>query len=476
MKCDVLIAGGGPSGLGAALLLASVGWRNIVVAERRKADEDFDRGRAFNYQLEGRGQRLLERVGVTRETLGKFGLANDHFTLTRFAPDGSHKTMQPPILAPGRKTPYWMTRSRLMALLDQAAAPAIAAGHVTLLTGHVFEAFVQDGAGYTATIRAADDAVLVLQPRLVLGCDGLRSAVRDALAATSPITAKQLERIVHPSPAAQLAYKVLNLPPAFPVAGGQHAVDDHAMAYAFLSTYTAPGERMALFALPVATPEDPRSINIILPHDHRFWSLREATDVREFLTTGFPQLDVAAVAGETEFTAFAVARPGRFPEPQYTPRIYHALPGADGDSPIHCILIGDAAHAFPPDLGMGVNSAFEDVSELEPYLSGNDLGGELTRYAARREPEHAALVRLVQQVHPYQYNQTPWRLKLWTVRFLAQLILHKASFGLVEMPGFMLSQRHTMPFTEMERRYRRGNWTMRGLGAVLVLALVALLV
>ncbi|MEM1261297.1 MAG: FAD-dependent monooxygenase [Pseudomonadota bacterium] len=471
MNCQVLIVGGGPAGLGAALLLNAMGWRDIVVVERRAASEGFDRGRAFNYQLEGRGQRLLERVGIEQSTISRYGLPNDHFTLTKLMPDGTTSTMQPPILVPGRKTPYWMTRSRLLALLHEALEPVIERGAVTLLDGHTFEAFQVDGDTHHAVIANAtastDATPLKLQPTLVLACDGLSSAVRQALLAVDPGTAPELERIVHPSPAADLAYKVLSMPPSFTANDGRTAVNDHTMAYAFLSTYRDPKERMSLFALPVATPEDPRSINIILPKDHRFWSLTDPNDVEAFLTSGFPQIDVRAVAGPDEFASFVAARPGQFPQPQYTRRIYHSLPGANGRT-MHCVLLGDAAHAFPPDLGMGVNSALEDVAELESYLEQVDRSAALRAYAAAREPEHASLVRLVQTVHPYQYNQTPWRLKLWTARFLAQLLVHKATFGLIDMPGFMLSQRHTMAFTEMERRYRAGNRAMSllGLGAL----------
>ncbi len=474
MKCQVLIAGAGPSGLGAALLLHTLGWRDIVVVEKRPADHGFDRGRAFNYQLEGRGQRLLERVGISPERIAHYGLANDHFTLTKFTPDGESKMIQPPILVPGRKTPYWMTRTRMLEMLHEALQPVLDQGAVTLLDGHTFSGFTHNASGYQAQVLTRDADTLTITPKLVLGCDGLGSEVRRGLARLSRELDARMQRTTHPSPAANLKYKVLNFPSKFAVNNGNQQVDDHAMAYAFVSNYRDRDRRMALFALPVASPEDPRSINIILPQDHFFWSLNTAGEITAFLQAGFPQLNIASVAGAKELEDFAQAPQGQFPQPQYTQHIYAALERKD--EPLHCVLVGDAAHAFPPDLGMGVNSALEDLTALEPYLDRADLGQAMTDYAAEREPEHAALVRLVQRVHPYQYNQIPWRLKLWSLRFLLQLGLHRLTGGLIEMPGFMLSQLHAIPFTEIERRFRSGNIAMRGMAAGVVgLAAFALL-
>ena len=52
-KCAV-VCGGGPSGLAAAIKLHQLGWQEIHLVERQEDIQSFDRGKAFNYQLDGR--------------------------------------------------------------------------------------------------------------------------------------------------------------------------------------------------------------------------------------------------------------------------------------------------------------------------------------------------------------------------------------------------------------------------------------
>jgi len=142
------------------------------------------------------------------------------------------------------------------------------------------------------------------------------------------------------SPSAKLFYKVLNLPPNFSIKGEQSEVNDHRMAYVFSSIHKDRTKAMALFGFPVANADHPRSVNIIREADHHLW------------TSDFVSLTA-----------------GKFPSPQHALSLY-ARAGNE-ETPTHCLLIGDAAHAFPPDLGLGVNSALEDLYELEAYLINN---------------------------------------------------------------------------------------------------------
>ncbi len=59
-------------------------------------------------------------------------------------------------------------------------------------------------------------------------------------------------------------------------------------------------------------------------------------------------------------------------------------------------LLGDAAHAMPPDLGQGASQAFEDAAALTRHLTGAgpaDVAERLLRYDAERRPSADRVMR-----------------------------------------------------------------------------------
>jgi 2-polyprenyl-6-methoxyphenol hydroxylase-like FAD-dependent oxidoreductase len=134
-------------------------------------------------------------------------------------------------------------------------------------------------------------------------------------------------------------------------------------------------------------------------------------------------------------------------------------------------LVGDAIHAFPPDIGQGVNAGLMDVVCLDRALSGLDtvcgkpiseskqlytLADNLARYQRQHAPEIAALIRLARFGAPYQYRQ-PHRADkffrtLWTMNVALRLILNKITFKLIQPSCIILSQRPELTFRQVMRR------------------------
>ena len=133
--------------------------------------------------------------------------------------------------------------------------------------------------------------------------------------------------------------------------------------------------------------------------------------MREFLRSEFPQLPDAVVSDEA-CEAFANAEPGAFPSPQYVETVAATVGAA------RCFLVGDAIHAFPPDLGQGVNAALEDVKTLGDVLDDQNA---VAAYQAARAPAAKAIAHLVQRGFPYQYDQSVWRQRLFTAGLVGRV-------------------------------------------------------
>ena len=433
---SVFIGGGGPAGLAAALLFQQLGWDEVVLVEARSGPQDFEKNRAFNYLIDARGQRLLRRLGIA-ERLHDYGVLTTGFVATTIAADGKVSVAKPPIIDPERPPAFWSTRRNILTMLHEALEQRND-GRVKVLYEHQVAGFEHSDTGAAQVIvDAPDGSQKRFSPDLILACDGLSSALRMEAEKLPEVAPGHFAMQQHPSISAELYYKVLNLPHRFTANDGEFAVDDHHMTYVITSRHKDLQKACALFSFPVANSEHPRTVNLIRERDHVLWTITEPTELLDYLADAFPQLDIRALISEAEARDFVSLAPGRFPQPQYS-RSLHARLGS-GEHTSDLVLIGDAAHAFPPDLGMGVNSAFEDIEKLEEFLPEGDYDkASITAYAKARLPEAAALVRLVQSTFPQQYNTRPWAVRRWAAGFVANTALHKAAPSLFDRPAFLL--------------------------------------
>ena len=467
-KRSVFIGGGGPAGLAAALLFHQLGWEEIILAEARTGPQDFEKNRAFNYQIDARGQKLLKRLGIV-DRMHDCGVENTEFTATTIKPDGSTSVATPPIIDPDRPPAFWSTRRMLLTMLYDAIVERND-GRITLHYDHTIEGVSETETGAEVTIKASDGSIKTFAPDVIVACDGMGSVLRGSVEALPSLPEGHFALTRHPSISSELQYKVLNLPAQFEAAGGAVQIVDNTMTYIIASKFTDSRRACALFSFPV-TPNHPRTVNLIREKDHILWTFTKPEELIDYLVEAFPQVDMRALISMEEAQDFVDLKPGRFPIAQYTANLSVKLGETD------FLLIGDAGHAFPPDLGLGVNSALEDLHILADYLIENpDHSAAIAGYEKQRPPESAALVRLVQTVFPEQYNTRPWAFRKWVAGFFARKALHPIVPGLVDKHAFLLSQDPEMDFVTMEQKKLRTdrNVARIGMGVVALAGLSAL--
>ncbi len=460
-KRSVFISGGGPAGLAAALLFDQLGWDEIVLAERRNSPSDFEKNKSFNYLVDRRGLRILERLGIA-DRMYDCGVDTTNFTATTLAPDGSASTQTVPIIDPGRPTCFWTTRRAFLSMLYDAIAEK-GSDRLRVLYGHSVAA-IERGKGQSVRISVQDQngREEVFAPTLVLACDGLNSAIRSALEQQDEVPAGHFDMIAGSSISVGLRYKVLNLPSQFQSADGKVAINDNRMSYIIPSRHKDRRKACALFAFPVVDANHPRSVNVIREKDHELWTIKDGEELLAWMEDAFPQIDVRSLVSKEEAEDFVQLEAGAFPAPQYA-RNLHASLGPD-DARTQVLLIGDAAHAFPPDLGLGVNSALQDLDVLSRHLDREgDLHQAAVDYEKERLPETRDLVWVVEKTFPEQYNHRPVRLKIWALGFFGRWGMHKIAPSLFDKPAFLLSQDPDMPYGEMKRRKKRTDLRFRGL-------------
>ena len=474
---SVVIVGGGPAGMACAMSLTKHSPSSTVtVLEASEDPSAFNPSRSFLYLIDGRGQDFTDEY-VTSETgpnvLSDVAVSSKEFRLSILETDFAKPAVSLPFVDTNRRLPYWVQRAHFVKLLSDAVPSS-----VIFKRGVQCKSVKYDEVSDKYIVEAADESgkVMKLPADLVVGADGWKSTIR------TTAFSKKNKVVVRKSPAGVLGFKALQVKTNFAAYNSTFSTTP-SMAYSIRSATSGYADRLNLGLLPIVDASvseklglpkfDTRSANIVTRDDHVTAKFRDAAEAREFFIRAFPQLhfDKEGVVDESEWERFVNAKPVRFPHPQRASRLTEVSPS--GKSGV--ILLGDAAHAFPPDIGQGVNSALVDVCVLQKcFKSSSSLSDVLNRYEKERMPEVKSLVRLCQIGNPYQYRQTgtiaTLRRMLWNLNFVFRLLLFKASRGLLSANAFF-SMQSEPSYSKILRRCDAVTWLMRASGTGLFLLL-----
>jgi len=415
---DITIVGAGLAGSLLAAELAKRGHRPAVY--ERNADPrrgDVPAGRSINLALAARGRQALKRAGLL-ERVESFSLPmagrmlHDHSGKTEFQRYGQRDD----------EVIWSVHRCELnKALLDGAESQGVDIHFEHALARIDFER------NTLAIEREQDGESLTVPFRLTVGADGAGSAVRRAMEQVEELNAVE-EPLGH-------GYRELTIPPDH---NGQFQLAPDAL-------HVWPRGGHMMIALPNSDGSFTCTLFLALqsddPDQPSFASLDDPAAMIEFLTREFP--DAVDLIADLEHEL--ETRPVGHLATLYVDR-WHLRDQA--------VLIGDASHAIVPFHGQGMNSAFEDVSELVDHLEqyGRNQAA-LARFVESRKPNADAIAAMALD------NYIEMRDRVRDPRFQLKKCLAwalQSRLGDNFIPRYqMVMFRADIPYAEAQRRGRQ---------------------
>ncbi|AMO72843.1 bifunctional 3-(3-hydroxy-phenyl)propionate/3-hydroxycinnamic acid hydroxylase MhpA [Sphingorhabdus sp. M41] len=389
--CDVLIAGGGPTGVTLAVLLARRGLR-VIVAEKEKDIYPLPRAAHLDHE----SMRILQEAGVADEVnatsrrASRYDFLNARGeVLLRF--DGSDQ------IGPGGWPMANMIHQPTVEMLLRRSLASFP--NATLHSMWEVRSFTDDGEGVTAQI-STPDGDRTIRAHYLVGADGARSSVREQ---------------------SNIAFEDLNFEEPWLVV--DVLVDD----YSKLPTEN----------LQICDPKRPTTCVLMGEGRHRWeFMILPGETAEQVSEDAFIEklLEPWNVTGAIRMERKAV----------YTFRARIAEQWRKG----RIMLAGDAAHQMPPFAGQGMCSGLRDAASLAWKLAATIKGEApdslLDSYQPEREPNLRATIDMAIMMGRMVCTTNKWSawlrdMKLRLARFLGKLPDGPPAYPPIEAGAIMAS-------------------------------------
>jgi 2-polyprenyl-6-methoxyphenol hydroxylase-like FAD-dependent oxidoreductase len=472
-KKHAIVIGGGPAGLCSALVLARRHNYDVTLLESAERTDVYDPTKAYPFLIRERGQKLTRLFDDMQQLLESNGIAVEGATEMVSIPadpttvvDTNPKPVT--FLVPKGRN-FWIRRHEFIRLLLDTVAKE---PNIKVLNGVQCQSIqpvdsnrieicaLQKDFTEDENTEKTKTIPITYESSLVIACDGMKSNVRKSLE-NGTFTGWEngnpegfvLQKWTSPSTGLKFKTIQINADAKVPVGDGtEYEIPFGVQTFHTIRSKYAkdPSKFISLGLLPSkAAPT--RTLNVIRNDNHEIWSIKDGKALREWFADSFPRFDFSSnssLVEQSEFDRFASEEGLRLPPCQHCPELYVTSPplpstSSSGKEEAAVLLVGDAAHCFPPDLGEGVNSGLEDVLALDQALTDhpNSVSDMARQYATERKPESKAIVRMVRFGAPFQYGQfggmTSVKKTMWALNFMGRMFLNKITLGLSPRPVFV---------------------------------------
>lgn len=382
--CDVLIAGGGPTGVTLAVLLARRGVK-VIVAEKEADIYPLPRAAHIDHEC----MRILQEAGVADEVMATSRRASRYDflnakgeVLLRF--EGAEQ------IGPGG----WPVANMIHQPSVEAALRRSLAtfANAELHSRWEVQSFVDDGLVVTAQV-ATPDGAREIRARYLVGADGARSPVRKA---------------------SEIAFEDLNFEEPWLVV--DVLVDDYS--------------RLPSENLQICNPERPTTCVLMGEGRHRWeFMIKPGETAEQVSDDAFIEklLEHWNVKGAVRMERKAV----------YTFRARIAQRWRKG----RVLLAGDAAHQTPPFAGQGMCSGLRDAANIAWKLAAvakNEASNALLdSYQIEREPNVRATIEMAIMMGKTVCITSKWGAFLRDMKFKLAQALGKLPDGPPAYPPIM---------------------------------------